>query len=127
MGGPYFGYLGNTQVNISLTDIYRVSEAKGKFRFKVFRREEFSMAYNRNNNGNTSYSKPAEKAASTAPTTRTDADGEKVMPVGSLHVQGKSDEKKQKITGLFKRTSKNGLVYYSGSDKDGNRFLVYLD
>ena len=77
-----------------------------------------------------SYSKPAAKTEA-APVAKTEAAapaaGEKRMPVGNLYVQGPEEEKKTKLTGLFKEVSKAGQVYYRGKSDNGDKFIVFLD
>ena len=81
------------------------------------------MAYNPNQSNSTqSYAPKApevvQKAKEEVATRR---------PVGSLHMQGKDEEKKTRITGLFKEVSKNGAVYYRGGTEDGTRYIIFLD
>lgn len=80
------------------------------------------------------YSKPAQKQTEATPAPKADAatatpavNGEKRMPVGNLYVQGPEEEKKTKLTGLFKEVSKAGQVYYRGKSDNGDKFIVFLD
>lgn len=86
------------------------------------------MAYNPNNQGNKSYSKPAAAAAPATPApAKAQEEGVARKPVGSLHVQGKDEEKKTRLTGLFKEVSKNGATYYRGNTEDGTKYIIFLD